>query len=220
VAGRVAETPKPGDASLAGVANRVIGSNTLVVEAAAAEAERLGYPPLILTGRLQGEAREVARVVAGVIGEAAAHGRPVGRPGCLIAGGELTVTVRGRGVGGRCQELCLALAPELAGLPGTLVLASGTDGSDGPTESAGAVVDGTSLARARAAGLDVGRALAENDSHRVLDALGDLVVTGPTDTNLMDLYVALLAPAGARGLPASGAGALEASGAVQRGAPS
>jgi hydroxypyruvate reductase len=193
-AGRVRETPKPGDASLARVANRVIGNNTLVVEAAAAEARRLGYPPLILTSRLQGEAREVARVLAAVIGEAMAHRRPVSRPGCLIAAGEITVTVRGRGVGGRCQELCLALMPELAGVQGTLVLASGTDGSDGLTEAAGAVVDGTSLARARAAGLDVGRALAENDSHAVLAALGDLVVTGPTETNLMDLYLCLLAP--------------------------
>jgi glycerate-2-kinase len=86
--------------------------------------------------------------------------------------------------------------PELAGLPGVLVLASGTDGADGPTEAAGAVVDGSSQDRARAAGLDVGRALAENDSHRVLEALGDLVVTGATDTNLMDLYLGLLGPEG------------------------
>lgn len=191
-AGALPETPKPGDPALARVTNLVIGNNGLVVEAATAEARRSGYAPLVLTRRLQGEAREVARVVAAIVQEAARTGQPLGRPGCLIAAGETTVTVRGPGKGGRCQEFCLALVPELTGVPGVVVLAAGTDGSDGPTDAAGAVVDGTSLDRARARGLEPRAALRANDSHPFFAALGDLVVTGPTGTNLMDLYVALL----------------------------
>jgi hydroxypyruvate reductase len=191
--GGAAETPKPGDPALAGVVNVVIGNNGLVVDAAVAEARRLGLAPCVLTRRLQGEAREVARVFAGILDEAARRGSPVGRPGCLIAAGETTVTVRGAGRGGRCQEFALALVPELAGMEGVVVLAAGTDGSDGPTPAAGALVDPTSLARARSRGLDPRRALAVNDSYGFFEATGDLVVTGPTGSNLMDLYLGVLA---------------------------
>jgi glycerate 2-kinase len=192
-AGAVPETPKPGDPVFAAVTNRVIGNNGLVVEAALDAARRLGYPPLLLTRQLQGEAREVARVVAAVLGEAAGSGQPVGPPACLVAAGETTVTVRGPGKGGRCQEFCLALAPAVAALPGIVVLAAGTDGSDGPTDAAGALVDWTSIERARAAGLDPRAALAANDAYHFFATLGDLVVTGPTGTNLLDLYLALVA---------------------------
>jgi hydroxypyruvate reductase len=174
------------------VTNCVIGNNELVTEAALREAARLGFPPLLLTRRLQGEAREVARVFAAVLAEAAQSGRPVGRPACLLATGETTVTVRGPGKGGRCQEFALALAPALAALPGVVVLAAGTDGSDGPTDAAGALADSTTLERARAGGLDPRAALAANDAYRFFAALGDLVVTGPTGTNLLDLYLALI----------------------------
>jgi glycerate 2-kinase len=191
--GGAAETPKPGDPALAGVVNVVIGNNGLVVDAAVAEARRLGLAPCVLTRRLQGEAREVARVFAGILDEAARRGSPVGRPGCLIAAGETTVTVRGAGRGGRCQEFALALVPELAGMEDVVVLAAGTDGSDGPTPAAGALVDPTSLARARSRGLDPRRALAVNDSYGFFEATGDLVVTGPTGSNLMDLYLGVLA---------------------------
>ena len=190
--GELADMPKFGDAALAGVTNVVIGNNGLVVEAAVAEARRLGLTPCLLTRRLQGEARETARVFAAVLDEIARTGSPVGRPACLIAGGETTVTIRGRGTGGRCQEFALALVPELATMPGVVVLAAGTDGSDGPTAAAGAVVDPATLERARARGLDPRRALAENDSHLFFSALGDLVVTGPTGSNLMDLYLGLV----------------------------
>jgi hydroxypyruvate reductase len=193
-AGVVAETPKPGDPLFARVTNCVIGNSGLVTEAALREASRLGFPPLLLTGQLQGEAREVARVFAAILAESARSGRPVGRPACLLATGETTVTVRGPGKGGRCQEFALALAPALAALPGIVVLAAGTDGSDGPTDAAGALVDWTTLERARARGLDPRGALAANDAYRFFAGLGDLVVTGPTGTNLLDLYVALSAP--------------------------
>jgi hydroxypyruvate reductase len=131
-------------------------------------------------------------VFLGVLDEIARSGSPVGRPACLIAGGETTVTIRGRGKGGRCQEFALALVPELAAMRDVVVLAAGTDGSDGPTDAAGAVVDPTSFDRARGLGLDARRALAENDSYPFFGALGDLVVTGPTGSNLMDLYVGLV----------------------------
>lgn len=190
--GEVEETPKPGDPALTGVTNVVIGNNALVVEAAVAEARRLGLTPCLLTRSLEGEAREVARVFAAILDEIARSGSPVGRPACLIAGGETTVTVRGRGSGGRCQEFALALGPELAAMREVVVLAAGTDGSDGPTDAAGAVVDPTTLERARGKGLDARRALAESDSHSFFEALGDLVVTGPTGTNLMDLYLGVI----------------------------
>ena len=190
--GEMADTPKPGDPALAGVTNVVIGNNGLVVEAAAEEARRLGLAPCLLTRRLQGEAREVAQVFAAVLDEIARSGSPVGRPACLIAGGETTVTIRGHGTGGRCQEFALALVPELAAMRDVVVLAAGTDGSDGPTAAAGAVVDPTTFDRARGKSIDARRALAENDSYRVFAALDDLVVTGPTGSNLMDVYLGLV----------------------------
>jgi hydroxypyruvate reductase len=193
MAGAIPETPKPGDPLFAAVTNRVIGNNGLVVEAALTAARHLGYPPLLLTRRLQGEAREVARVVAAVLAEAAESGQPVRSPACLVAAGETTVTVRGPGKGGRCQEFCLALAPAMASLPGVVVLAAGTDGSDGPTDAAGAIVDWTTLERARGARLDARAALAANDAYHFFAPLGDLVVTGPTGTNLLDLYLAVVA---------------------------
>jgi glycerate 2-kinase len=190
--GEVQDTPKPGDPTLAGVTNVVIGNNGLVVDAAVAEARRLGIAPCLLTRRLQGEAREVARVFAALLDETARGGLLGGRPACLIAGGETTVTVRGPGTGGRCQEFALALVPELATMRDIVVLAAGTDGSDGPTTAAGALADPTSLERARRGGLDARRALAENDSHTFFAALDDLVVTGPTGSNLMDLYLGVV----------------------------
>ena len=190
--GEIADTPKPGDPALDVVTNVVIGNNGLVVEAASAEARRLGLTPCLLTRRLQGEAREVARVFAAVLDEMSRSGSPVGRPACLIAGGETTVTVRNAGRGGRCQEFALALVPELAAMRDVVVLAAGTDGSDGPTDAAGALVDPNTLIRAREAGLDPRRALAENDSYPFFAGLGDLVVTGPTGSNLMDLYLGLV----------------------------
>jgi glycerate 2-kinase len=182
--GEVQETPKPGDPLFEHVTNLVIGNNTLVVEAAAARARQLGYAPHILTCALEGEAQQVARDLV----ERARELRP---PACLIAGGETTVTVRGGGRGGRCQELALAAALALRRGEGLVVLAAGTDGTDGPTDAAGAVVDTTTVARGRSQGRDPRRTLEDNDAYTYLGAIGDLLVTGPTNTNLLDLYLVL-----------------------------
>jgi hydroxypyruvate reductase len=193
--GEIEETPKPGDPIFARVDNRVIGNNSLVVGAAEARARALGLAPHALTRELSGEARDAARRFAALARDIRAGRGPVPPPACLIAGGETTVTVRGQGRGGRCQEFALAAALDLEGLDGVVVLAAGTDGTDGPTDAAGGIADATSAARARARGVELAAHLADNDAHRALDALGDLVVTGPTRTNLLDLYLLLVLPA-------------------------
>jgi len=194
--GELPETPKPDDPIFRRVTNVVIGNNALVVDAAAARARALGYAPHVLTRSLEGEAREAAGRLVALAREIQAGRGPVGAPACVIAGGETTVTVRGRGRGGRCQEFGLAAALALDGVDGIAALAAGTDGTDGPTDAAGALVDGGSVARARAHGLDPAARLEDNDSNPVLAAAGDLVVTGPTNTNLLDLYLLMIgAPA-------------------------
>ena len=190
--GEIPETPKPKDPVFRAVTNTVIGNNLLVVEAAAAQARALGYAPHVLTRALEGEARDVARTLVGLAREIQAGRGPVAPPACLIAGGETTVTVRGAGRGGRCQEWALAAALELDGVDGIVALAAGTDGTDGPTDAAGAVADGATVKRARERGDDPRARLAQNDSNPVFAALGDLVVTGPTNTNLLDLYLLLI----------------------------
>ena len=185
-AGEIRETPKPGDPLFERVANVVIGNNALVTDAAAATARRLGYRTDLTTRELQGEARDVAR-------EFVARARRLPPPACLIAGGETTVTVRGPGKGGRCQEFALAAALELEPTDRITILAAGTDGTDGPTDATGAIVDAGSIARGSAAGADARRALADNDAYRFLRASDDLLVSGPTRTNLLDLYVAVSA---------------------------
>jgi glycerate 2-kinase len=188
------ETPKPGDPLFRRVAFDIVGSNRLSVAAAAAEARRQGLRPLILTTRLEGEAREVARALVAVLRECVEEGRPAACPVCLLAGGETTVTVTGPGRGGRNQELVVAAAESLAAFPGPAVVASlATDGIDGNSDAAGGVADVRTLARAQALGLaPPSFFLAENDSRSFLGPLGDLIVTGPTGTNVMDL-TALLA---------------------------
>jgi hydroxypyruvate reductase len=182
--GEIEETPKPGDPVFARVSHHIVGNNALVTDAAVARATALGYRPVLLTRALEGEARDVAR-------DLIARARALEPPACLVAAGETTVTVRGTGKGGRCQELALAAALRVDGVSDVTVLAGGTDGTDGPTDAAGAVVDGTSLARMRAAGVDARAALEANDAHQALAAAGDLLVSGPTCTNLLDLYLVL-----------------------------
>ena len=186
-AGEIEETPKPGDRLFDRVRNVVIGNNALVTDAAAATARRLGYRTDVMTRELQGEARDVAR-------DFVARARRLTPPACLIAGGETTVTVRGGGKGGRCQEFALAAALELAPSDRITVLAAGTDGTDGPTDAAGAIVNGSCVARGVAAGADARRALGENDAYAFLRASGNLVMSGPTRTNLLDLYLAVREP--------------------------
>jgi hydroxypyruvate reductase len=180
--GELEETPKPGDPLFGRVHNAVIGNNALVADAAAARATALGWRTRVATRELQGEARDVAR-------ELVTAARALPPPACLIAAGETTVTVRGPGTGGRCQEFALAAALAIEDGEDLVVLAAGTDGTDGPTDAAGGLVDAGSRRRAAAAGVDGHVALAANDAHRFLAASGDLVVTGPTNTNLLDLYL-------------------------------
>jgi len=185
--GELPETPKPGDALFDRVQNLIVGSNALAVQAAAAEARRLGLAPLVLSTRIEGETRDIARMHAAIAREVVETGRPRRAPVCLISGGETTVTLRGRGLGGRNQEFVLAAALDLAGVPGVVVLSGGTDGTDGPTDAAGAVADGFTIERARRLGLDAARMLSENDSYHFFEPLGDLIKTGPTNTNVMDV---------------------------------
>jgi glycerate 2-kinase len=193
LAGDVPETPKPGDPRYAKTAIRLVASGRDALAGAAAEAERRGYRTAVVADDVEGEARDVARHAAGLARGTLAEGAE--HPVALLMGGETTVTVRGSGRGGRNQELALALGIELEGVDGVLAAAVGTDGVDGPTDAAGGIADGGTVARGRAQGLDAGRALADNDSHTFLSAAGDLIVTGPTGTNVNDLLVILVAAA-------------------------
>jgi glycerate 2-kinase len=190
--GGVPETPKPGDPAFTRTQNLVVGSNRLAVDAAARKARELGLRPLVLSTRIEGETRDVARMHAAIARESLAAGQPVKPPVCIISGGETTVTIRGSGLGGRNQEFALAAAIDLAGCENVVVLSGGTDGTDGPTDAAGAVADGETLARAAAQGLDARRFLAANDSYHFFAPLGDLLKTGPTGTNVMDVRLLLV----------------------------
>ena len=189
---QLAETPKPGDRVFKRVQNLIVGSNRLAVDAAAREARSLGFRTMVLSTFLEGEAREVARVHAAVAKEIRAMRRPIRPPACVISGGETTVTIRGNGLGGRNQEFALAAALDIAGLEDVVILSGGTDGSDGPTDAAGAVVDGSTIARAEAAGLNAAQSLKNNDSYHFFEPLGDLIKTGPTGTNVADVQIVLI----------------------------
>jgi len=189
--GEIGETPKPGAEVFKRVFNLVVGSNLTAARAAVDRASVLGYNSLLLSTRVEGEARHVGTVYAGVAGEIAASGNPVPRPAAVVVGGETTVTVRGSGRGGRNQELTLSAAVRIEGLE-AVVAALATDGIDGPTEAAGALADGWTIRRARALGLDPEEALRENDSYGFFSRLGDAILTGPTGTNVNDLAVILV----------------------------
>jgi glycerate 2-kinase len=184
----VPETLQPGDPCLARVHNVVVGTNRTAVRAAAQAARRLGFETRVVRDPMVGEARELPARLLSLLG-------PAPRNTCLVAGGETTVTVRGRGCGGRNQEIAVAAARLLAGRAPRLVAALATDGIDGNTRAAGGVADETSRARARRLGLAPASAfLRENDAHGFLAALGDLLITGPTGTNVADLCVVLAGP--------------------------
>lgn len=189
---QVPDTPKPGAPAFKRVQNQIVGNNRAAVAAVAAAAKSAGLHPLVLTTSLTGEARDAAKFVVALAREARVSGEPVRPPACVVAGGELTVTIRGSGRGGRAQEFALAAAIEMAGLEETVVAALGTDGTDGPTDAAGAAVSGETMARAKRRGLDLRRVLADNDAYRVFRRLGGHIVTGPTRTNVNDLYLALI----------------------------
>jgi glycerate 2-kinase len=198
--GKVEETPKPEAALFQNVHNVLVGSNRLAAEAAVETARAQGLNVLLLSTFVEGEARQVARVAAGLAKELVAYDRPVSRPACLVWGGETTVTVQGEGKGGRNQELALAAALAMEGLPGVLLVALGTDGTDGPTDAAGAVATGETVSRARSLGLDPAAYLGNNDAYPFFDALDDLIRTGPTGTNVNDLLFLFAFPEGKKGV--------------------
>lgn len=187
-AGRLEETPKPGDPLFAGLLNLVVGNNRAALNAAADRARALGFHTLVLSSGIRGEAREVAKVFAAVGREVVEAGHPVAAPACILAGGEPTVTVRGPGKGGRSQELALAFAIAVDGMDRLALLAAGTDGTDGPTDAAGAFADGHSCDRALRLGLIPREFLARNDSYNFFAPIDQLFKTGPTRTNVMDLF--------------------------------
>jgi hydroxypyruvate reductase len=187
-AGSLPETPKPDDPEFRNVVTAIVGTNRTAMEAAAHAAAADGTDVLLLPRFLRREARLCARVFCSRLRVAASTLAP-GRTVALIAGGESPVTVKGDGKGGRNQEFALASAIELSGEDGMAVLACGTDGIDGPTDAAGAYADGTTVARASSLGLDPGKHLENNDAYTFFETLGDLIVTGPTGTNVADLVI-------------------------------
>ncbi|MDH3703876.1 MAG: glycerate kinase [Alphaproteobacteria bacterium] len=185
------ETPKPGDPRLAGAENILVATPQMALDAAAAVAKAAGVTPVILGDAIEGEARDVAEAQAGAARQTAQGGEPA-PPVVLLSGGETTVTVRGNGRGGRNAEYLLALALALDGHPGITALAADTDGVDGTEDNAGAYVTPDTLRRATAAGVDPKARLADNDGYAVFDAIGDLLVTGPTLTNVNDFRAILV----------------------------
>jgi glycerate 2-kinase len=186
------ETPKPGDPRLAGVKTIIVARPQTSLEAAAARARAASITPVILGDALEGEAREVGKVLAGIALQVRRHGQPAPPPCVLLSGGETTVTVRGSGRGGRNAEFLLGLALQLNGAPGISALAADTDGIDGSEDNAGALVTSDTLARARGRGLDALAMLADNDGYGFFQGLGDLVTTGPTLTNVNDFRAILI----------------------------
>jgi len=183
------ETPKPGDPVFRNVENRIIGSNQKSLEAAARKARELGYRTMILASTIEGETVDVARMHAAIARQIRVSGQPLRPPACIVSGGETTVTIRGTGKGGRNQEFALAAAIDIAGWEKVLIFSAGTDGTDGPTDAAGAVADGATVGRSKR---DPVQSLRENDSYPFFADLKDLVITGSTGTNVMDLHLILV----------------------------
>jgi len=193
--GEVDETPKTGDPIFSRVEHRMVATAHASLEAGAAVFEAAGVRAAILGDTITGEARDVAQVLGAIAREIAGHGRPFATPVALVSGGECTVTVRGEGRGGRCSEFLLALSRELEGIAGAWAIAADTDGIDGVEDNAGAVLAPDTLHRAREAGLDARRMLDDNDAYAFFAPLGDLLMTGPTRTNVNDYRAILLLPA-------------------------
>lgn len=195
-AGRLPESLKPDDPDKILATNLLIGTNRSALEAAAEAARRLGYTPVCLTSHITGEAREAARFLFPIALDAAQHGLLAEAPACILSGGEPTVTIRGDGKGGRNQEMALAFLLEMAGRPDGAetihFLSAATDGTDGPTDAAGAFADTGLLAEAAKAGLDPQLFLGNNDAYPFFDRIGGLLKTGPTHTNVCDLQIILL----------------------------
>jgi hydroxypyruvate reductase len=192
IQGIIEETLKAGDPVFEKTQNVIVASNSLAIQAARHKADELGYNSLVLSSSIEGETKDVALVHAAIAKEILKTGEPVSKPACVISGGETTVTVRGQGKGGRNQEFVLAAAIAIDGLENVVILSGGTDGTDGPTDAAGALADGTTVSRAASQGLDAQEYLRNNDSYSFFHPLGDLLNTGPTFTNVMDLRLVLV----------------------------
>jgi hydroxypyruvate reductase len=191
-AGDIDETPKADSQAWQHSYIRVVGSNLEAILASQALARKKGYQTVVLSSRIEGETRVVAQVHGGIAREILASGHPVPPPACILSGGETTVTITGDGKGGRNQEFALAAALDIAGCGRIVLLSGGTDGTDGPTDAAGAIVDHLTAARARQAGLDLRQHLDQNNAYPFFKALDDLLITGPTFTNVMDMRIILV----------------------------
>ena len=192
VAAKVPETPKKTDPAFSKTHNLIVGSNWQAVLAAQQYAQQIGYNTLILSTFIEGETRDVARVHAAIAKQILKTGNPVNSPACMISGGETTVTIKGKGLGGRNQEFVLAAAIDIRDQRNVVILSAGTDGSDGPTDAAGAIADGETINRAKELKIDAFSYLQNNDSYHFFEKLNDLVKTGPTNTNVMDLRILLV----------------------------
>jgi glycerate 2-kinase len=190
--GKISETPNTDDPAFEKTYNLIIGSNFESLLAARQEAESLGYQVLVLSSMIEGETRDIAHFHGAIAREIIKTGNPLPPPACLLSGGETTVTLKGKGLGGRNQEFALAAAIDIAGKNDVVVLSGGTDGNDGPTDAAGAFSDTFTLARAGKIGIDPYNFLMNNDSYHFFQKLGDLFITGPTNTNVMDLRIVLV----------------------------
>ncbi|MGB3862620.1 MAG: glycerate kinase, partial [Candidatus Aminicenantaceae bacterium] len=190
--GLIEETPKVDDPAFFKTQNVIVANNSLAVQAAKSKADELGYNSLTLSSYIEGETKDVALVHAAIAKEILKTGEPVSKPACVISGGETTVTICGKGKGGRNQEFVLAAAIAIDGLEKVVILSGGTDGTDGPTDAAGALADGRTVTRAASQGLDAQEYLRNNDSYSFFYPLGDLLKTGPTFTNVMDLRLVIV----------------------------
>ena len=190
--GLIPETPKPGDRALESVHHTIVANNFDALKTAEECAEKLGYNTLILSSLIEGETADIAGMHAAIARQVLMSGHPVRTPACILSGGETTVTIKGKGKGGRNQEFALASAFHIDGKKRIVILSGGTDGSDGPTDAAGAVADHTTIQRAVSGGLNPERHLKENNAYPFFDGLNDLVKTGATNTNVMDVRIMLI----------------------------
>jgi len=187
--GEIEENPKPGDALFSRVFNFVIGNNMTAVKAAKDKAENMELKSVILSTMIEGEARHVGIILASIAKEVRRTGNPIKAPAVILGGGETTVTVKGSGIGGRNQEVALSAALKIKDMKGVVIASVGTDGLDGPTDAAGAIVDGTTAIKALGRGIDPIEFLENNDSYRFFKKVGGHIITGPTGTNVNDIFV-------------------------------
>ena len=191
--GNIEDTPKADDRVFQSSYSKLVGTNLQALNAASREARNKGYQSIILSSMVEGEAREVVKMFTAFAKEIRHSGNPLSPPACLLCGGETTVTLQGDGKGGRNQEFALAAAMIIDGMDNVVVLSGGTDGTDGPTDAAGAMADGRTVIRAKTTGLDPQDFMKRNDAYHFFQALGDLIITGPTRTNVSDVYMMLVA---------------------------